>query len=157
MTNGEIIRAELQKIADEAIDLYEASGKKVSGQWPKGIKIESLPNKGVLYSYAYLAGRGKTRKGNDGSPTLQQRLLTWIKQRGIKPREPKMTLKSLSYAMAHKIHREGTNPSRHRAVFEEVLTPQRIQKIIDKVSEFNVGVFVRDAQIEFQKLSKKPV
>ncbi|SDR74400.1 hypothetical protein SAMN05192545_0014 [Maribacter dokdonensis] len=53
MSNEEIIKEELQKVADEAIALYEASGKKVSGNWAKGIKIETSKNKGELYSYAY--------------------------------------------------------------------------------------------------------
>ena len=52
-------------------------------------------------------GRGPTKEGaTAGNPTLQENILTWIKQRGIQPTE--ITQESLSYLIARKIHREGT-------------------------------------------------
>lgn len=154
MTNEEIIREELDKIAEEAKALYNSSGKRVSGKWEAGIDIRSSKNRGELWSYAYLAGRGPTKKGNDGGPTLQDNLLIWIKARGIKPIQQNMSLSTLAYFMAQKIHEKGTDPRRERRVFEEVLTPQRIQKILDKVGALNVETFVRDTLIEFNKIAK---
>lgn len=154
MSNAEIIRLELEKIGEEAKVIYRASGKRVTGKWEEGVRVESSPNKGVLWSYAYLAGRGPTKKGNDGGPTLVQRIEQWLRDKwGAGAVKEKMSISSLAYIIARKIHREGTDKAHHLNVFEKVLTPARIQSIIDKVSEFNVGVFVRDAQIEFKKLS----
>lgn len=153
MSNEEIIREELEAVAEEAKQIYISSGKRVTGNWLKGLTVESGRNEGTLFSYRYLAGRGRTRNPNDGSPTLVQRLTQWIKDRGIKPREENMKISSLAYVMARKIHREGTKKSNHLQVFEEVLTPERIQTIIDRVTTFNVDSFVRNATIEFEKLS----
>lgn len=154
MSNEEIIRAELEKIGEEAKEIYRASGKRVTGKWEEGVRVETSPNKGVLYSYAYLAGRGPTKNGNDGGPTLVQSIEQWLRNKwGAGAVQGRMTISSLAYVIARKIHREGTNKDYHLNVFEKVLTPQRIQDIINKVGEFNVGVFVRDAQIEFNKLA----
>lgn len=153
MTNEEIIREELQKVADDAIKIYEQK-KKASGNWPTGIRIETSKNKGELYSYEYLAGRGPTINTQASKPTLREKILEWLKIKGIKPIEKSMKLSSLAFLIARKIHRAGTDPARHLAVFEEVLTPERIQSIIDRVSEFNIGVFVGDVQVMFEKLEK---
>ncbi len=147
MTNEQIIKEELQKVVDEAKEIYNGSGKRSTGNWEKGLEIKTSLNKGELYGYAYLAGR---RAGKQ-PPTAS--ILEWIKAKGIRP-ENGMKLSALAYLIARKIGREGTDKSRHLKVFEEILTPQRIQSIIDKVSQFNVGMFVNDITVEFNKLSK---
>lgn len=153
LSNSDIIKQELEAVFKEAVALYESSGKKASGNWPKGKDIREINNGAELWSYAYLAGRGPTRNGNRGEPTLQQRILEWLQIRGIKPIEQKMKISTLAFLIARKIHREGTDKKRHLAVFEKVLTPQRIQEIIDKVSEMNLNQFVKDTRVKFEKLS----
>lgn len=52
-------------------------------------------------------GRGPTKSGAArSSPTLQEGILSWMQSRGINP--PDITQESLSYLIARKIHREGT-------------------------------------------------
>jgi len=153
MNNDEYIKRELEKVRDEAIDLYNRSGKRVSGQWEKGVEVKSSgANKAALYSYAYLAGRGRTRNGNNGEPTLQQRILIWLRARGIRPIEENMKLSSLAFIIARKIHREGTDKSRHRRVFEEILTPQRIDQIIQNVGRLNVMDFIEQIEVQLNIL-----
>ncbi|AGO47829.1 hypothetical protein Phi46:1_gp18 [Cellulophaga phage phi46:1] len=153
MSNEEIIKTELEKVVEDAVKLYRASGKKTSGNWEKGNRIEMSENKGELYGFAYLAGRGATKQGGSGE-TLQSKILTWLKTKGIKPLEEKMKLTSLAFLIARKIHREGTNKKYHLQVWEQVLTPKRIQDIIDKVSTFNVSFFTGEVEIALKKLTK---
>lgn len=153
MSNEDIIRDELQSIANEAKQIYNASGKRVTGKWEQGIEINTSYNYGELRSYAYLAGRGRTKNAGKGE-TLQSKILQWIKDRGIRPIEEKMQISTLAFLIARKIHREGTDKSRHLAVFEKVLTPQRIQDIIDKVTVFNVELFVNTVRAELLIITK---
>lgn len=153
MSDEEIIRDELNKVIEEAKQLYNGSGKRVTGNWEKGLRVDAKGNKGSLFSYAYLAGRGPTRQGNKGEPTLVQRIEQWLRNRGIRPLESGMKISSLAFLIARKIHREGTNKDNHLEVFEKILTPERIQKIIDRVAAFNVSLFVNDVRVEFQKLT----
>lgn len=153
--NDPIIKSEIDSLVADLIDAYEKSGKKVSGAWGEGLEAIYSPNKAQLYGYEYLAGRKETKKGHEeGTPYLVESILKWIKARGITPREENMTTTSLAWAIATKIHQEGTNKTYHLNIYEQVITPQRIQSIIDKVSQFNVGMFVNDITVEFNKLSK---
>lgn len=150
MSNEEIIKEELQKIVDEAVEMYNNSGKRTSGQWEKGLEIRTSSTdttaKGELYSYGYLAGR---RKGKQ-PPT--QNILEWLEKKNIHPVERKMKLSSLAFLIARKIGREGTDKDRHLLVFEEILTPERLQTIIDRVTRFNVDFFLSEISIELKKL-----
>ena len=75
------------------------------------IEGESLVIYSTMSGFNYImtleTGRGPTKEGaKAGNPTLQENILTWLKQRGIQPTD--ITQESLAYLMARKIHREGT-------------------------------------------------
>lgn len=53
-------------------------------------------------------GRGRGRTENSGDGSLRDRILEWIKVKGITPREPDMTLKQLAFVMTRSIHAKGT-------------------------------------------------
>ena len=145
----------MDSLIADLINAYEKSGKKVSGAWGEGLEAIYSPNKAQLFGFEYLAGRGETKKGHEeGKPYLVESILKWIKAKGITPREENMTTTSLAWAIATKIHQSGTNSRYHLNIYEKVITPERIQSIIDKVSQFNVGVFVNDITVEFNKLTK---
>lgn len=157
MTPDEIMKREIDKVLEDIIDIYEQSGRKVSGQFGQGLEAiySENPSKAVIRGYTYLAGRGPTRKpGKPGEPTLRERIEDWIKQRGIKPIERNMKISSLSYLIARKIHRYGTDKSKWLRVYEQVLTPRRIDEIITKVGRIHVMDFIKRMQIEFQILEK---
>lgn len=153
MSNEEIIKEELDSIFKDAEKLYLSSGKKVTGNWSKGKEILSSENYGELKSYAYLAGRGLTKKAGTGS-TLYSRILEWIKNRGIQPIESSMKVTTLAFLITRKIHQSGTDSSRHLEVFDKVITPARIQMILDRVSSFNVSLFTDEIIFELKKISK---
>lgn len=154
MSNEEILRSELEKVKDEAIQLYRSSGKRVTGNWETGNRVEADAKSARIYAFAYLAGRGRTVNGNKGEPTLRQRILEWLQNRGIRPIEDSMRLSTLAFLIARKIHREGTDKSRHRRVFEEILTPNRIQEIINNVGRFNIEMFTEEVEVSLTVLKK---
>lgn len=153
-TDDEIIKEEIDAILVDLKEAYEKSGRKASGEFAKGLEAVYSPNKGVIRGYTYLAGRGKTVNGNKGEPTLAERILEWIKTKGIRPLEEKMTLKSLAYVIARKIHLKGTDSSKWFKIYEEVITPQRINKIIDRIAKLNVNRIITEINAELEILAK---
>ena len=155
MTTDEVIQEEIQSILDDIIKVYEESGRKASGQFEEGLEAVYEPNKATIRGFVYLAGRGRTKKkGKPGEPTVQEQILKWLKTRGIKPIEENMKLSSLAYLIARKIHEEGTNREQWLRIYEQVITPQRIQKIIRRISELNVNRIVTEIRAELEVIAK---
>lgn len=155
MTNDEIIKEEIDSILEDIIALYKSSGRKASGQFEEGLEVVYEPNKATIKGFVYLAGRGKTKKkGKAGEPTVQQQILKWLKIKGIKSVRADISQKSLAYLIARKIHREGTKRSEWLKIYEEVITDERINSIIDRVAELNVNRIVTLIDIELEILAK---
>lgn len=148
MTNDEIIREEIEDILREIREVYENSGKKVSGEFEKNLEAVYEPNKGTIRGVVYMAGR------KAGKMPPVQSILEWVKARGIKPIESNMTVTSLAWAIAKQISKEGTRPENHLTIYEQVITPQRINKIIDRVAELNVNRIVTEIRLELEILAK---
>jgi hypothetical protein len=148
-----IIREEIDSILEDIIEVYERSGRKASGQFEEGLEVVYEPNKATIKGFVYLAGRGKTKKkGKAGEPTVQQQILKWLKTRGIRPIEEGMKLKSLAYLIARKIHKEGTNRSEWLKIYEQVITAERIDSIIKRVSDLNVNRLITQIKAELEIL-----
>ena len=145
MSNDEIIREEMESLIKDITAAYEASGKKVSGEFERGLEVIYKPNSAVLEGYAYLAGRAA------GKMPPVENILEWVQARGIQPLKGTQT--GLAWAIAKKIAREGTAKENHLKIYEQVVTPERIQSILDRVIEINIQEFVNNVTAEMQLLS----
>tara|TARA_R110000822_G_scaffold75758_2_gene182233 strand:+ start:1079 stop:1525 length:447 start_codon:yes stop_codon:yes gene_type:complete len=145
MSNSDIVKEEMEALIDDIKATYEASGKKVSGEFANGLAVTYSLNGAVLEGYAYLAGRAAGRM-----PPVEN-ILAWVQARGIQPSTGTQT--GLAWAIAKKIAREGTNKEYHLKIYEQVVTPERIQTIIDKVVSVNVQEFVNNVTAEMKLLT----
>ena len=96
---------------------------------------------GPSYMFNLIHGRGPTTGGAGGGQTLQQKLLEWVKARGIgEPSEQE----SISWAMAKHMHNKGNrgeSPSgksryagnKTEQIMKKVITPKKINEAIDKL------------------------
>lgn len=160
MTNDEIIKEEIDGILKDIISVYESTGKKVSGQFAEGLEAIYEPNKGTIKGYVYLAGRGKTKESHkEGEPYLVDSILAWIKSKGIKGRSKKtgrfIKHTSLAWAIATKIHREGTNRENWMKIYEQVITPQRINSIIKRVEKEELNRIITGVTAQLEILAKE--
>ena len=154
MTTDEVIKVEIESIINDIIKVYNDSGRRASGEFAEGLEAIYEPNKGTIKGYLYLAGHGPTKKKDmSGEPTVEQ-ILKWIKIKGIKPLEEKTSLKSLAFLIARKIHREGTDRSKWLKIYEQVITPERIDSIIDRVSTLNVNKVVTEFKAKLEVFEK---
>lgn len=148
MTNDEIIKEEIESILEDIREVYNNSGKKVSGEFEENLEAVYEPNKGTVRGVVYLAGRPA------GKMPPVENILKWVKARGIQPVEQNMTVSSLAWAIAKKIAKTGTRPESRLNIYEQVITPQRIDKIIDRIAELNVNRIVTEIRAELEILAK---
>ena len=132
-----LLAAEFELLKAEVIAKYEASGMDVSGKWASTIVVQQLPNGFSLVADDYINGRGP------GKPPPSVAIEAWIKQKGIAAKlEKGMSVQTLAYLIARKIAREGWKPKpEHQNIIDGLVTPQRIQQILDKVGQVYVTEF----------------
>lgn len=134
--NDKILKEEMEALRQEILLLYNASGKKTTGEFEKGLEIKYQPKEATLYGYEYLAGR---RAGKQ--PPIKA-IEDWIQAKGINPIEKEMTTSTLAFLIARKIAEKGTDPARHLKVYSQVITPARIDEILERISNLNANSFI---------------
>jgi hypothetical protein len=144
--NTAILKEEMESLVADIVKVYNASGKRTSGEFEQGLEINVEPNGASLFGYVYLAGRVAGKQ----PPTKP--IEDWLKNKGITPIESKMKISTLAYLIARKIGREGTKKENHHHIYDEVITPERIDKILERLNEINVTAFVNEVAVTINKL-----
>jgi hypothetical protein len=144
--NDKIIKEEMEAIRVDLIAAYNASGKRTSGEFEQGLEINYQPNKATLSGYVYLAGRAA------GKQPPMQPILNWLQQKGITPIDAKMKISTLAYLIARKIGREGTKKENHLQIYDQVITPERIDSILERLNQINVTAFINEVNVMLTKL-----
>lgn len=135
--NANILKEEMEGIKNDILQLYNASGKKTTGEFEKGLETEYKDLTATLKGYTYLGGR---RPGK--MPPIKA-IEDWIKAKGLKSIEDKISTSTLAFLIARKIAEKGTDKQRHLQVYSQIITPERIQKILDRVSLLNGNAFIQ--------------
>ncbi|WP_456867082.1 hypothetical protein [Galbibacter sp. BG1] len=146
--NDKIIAEELNAIRNDILEVYNSSNKYTTGQFEQDLSVDVNNNKGVMMGNMTLQGR------KEGKQPPIEAIEKWIEAKGIQPLEEKMTTSTLAFLIARKIGKEGTNKANHLYVYDEVITPERIQSIIDRLSEFNAQLFVNEVTITIKEVFK---
>ncbi len=141
--SNEILKEEIDSVLADIRALYEASGKRVTGRFSEDLKATYTPNKAVIEGQVYTAGRAA------GEMPPIQNIIEWVEAKNIAAAASKEA-SSIAWAIAKKIAREGTNKENARDFYTEVLTPQRIDSIILKVSQFHVTQFIESITTELK-------
>ena len=152
LKTNDILKREMDLLLADIRREYENSGKKVSGKFADGLEVDYSMSQGkhtaTLSGYVYLAGRAA------GKRPPHAPILEWVKRKGIFSFRNEREASGIAYAIAKKIGEEGTNKAYHLKIYEKVLTPQRIQQIIDKISKINIIEFVEAIQAELRIITK---
>jgi hypothetical protein len=144
--NDKIIKEEFENLKADIVEAYYDGGKETTGEFEKGLQLSFAPNKGNLSGYLYLAGRAAGKM-----PPIKA-IEEWLKAKGIQPLEKAMKISSLAYLIARKIAREGTDEERHQHIYDQVITPDRIQTILERINKINVNWFIDEVKAELEKL-----
>lgn len=150
MTNEQILKEEFEKLRLDMIRKHEELGMRASGRWIEGTQTI------VRGLTASLVGEHYTEYLVDGRPPSVkmppvEAIKRWIEDKGIQP--DRGTISSLAWAIAKKIQREGTEYFKEGGtdLVSAVITPERIQSIVDRVTEFNIQGFYSDLEDVFRE------
>ena len=142
------IAEEVQKWLDESkakiIVNYDRDQMRASGNFAKSLRTDVKETTGGIiglmvgshYSLFVDNGRGKTNSSTKGAITLRESIEQWIKVKGITPTDG-ISVKSLSFLIARKIHREGWKPknSYPNGVISSVINQAEIDKLLISLSK----------------------
>ena len=127
----QLLATEFELLKTDIIAAYEASGQSVTGHWADTVSVEATPSGYSITAADYINGRAP------GTPPPSEAIEAWIIKKGIAARLQKsMTISSLAFLIARKIARFGWKPKDGAAnIIDSVVTPERIQQILDAVGE----------------------
>lgn len=132
----EILARELALLVEELRGKYEELNLKASGQWGETLKAQTAQEIAFLKgritgkNYTYYMQHGRASGAMPPIKAIEQ----WITNKGIPVENIKIS--SLAFLIARKIAKEGTRRYQNNGTppfIDAVITPERIQQIIDKV------------------------
>lgn len=141
MTTTDILTAEFEQLKNDLIAKHDELGMRASGQWADSLDVEVSENKAVITGIKYSEQLEFGRRAGKAPPSAA--IEQWIRNKGI---ASDISISSLAFLIARKISREGWKRERFGGVdlIGQVVTPERIQQIIDKVSDIYVTNFTSD-------------
>lgn len=141
-TTDQILLEEFTALKSELIQKYDELGMRASGQWADALEVEAKNDTATIYGLEYSQQLESGRLPGKFPPS--QAIEQWIIDKGISSRlEKKISISSLAFLIARKIAREGWKREQHGGVelISQVITEERIQKIIDRISEKKIIEF----------------
>ena len=151
MTTKEILAVEFEIIKKELIIKHNQLKMKSSGNWENSLNIVITGNNDLtiakLYGENYTEQLVFGRKPGAFPPI--KAIEQWIIDKGIAGIGKQIKVSSLAFLIARKIANEGTKYFKQGGtdLVTSVITPQKIQSIIDKVRELNI-TYITNGLIE---------
>ena len=146
----DILYDELDTIKNELIAKYKELNMRASVQWENALRVEVAPItggglRGIISGADYTYYMQHGRKAGKMPPI--QAIEQWILARGIRPIRENMKTNALAWAIAKKIARDGTKRMQAGgapAFIDAIITPERVQQIIEKVGYNYVATFTSE-------------
>ena len=129
----------LQQFVDKLVPEIQA----VTKRFAPSIEAKVTDTTATIYGSKYIStlidGRAPTSSNaKKGSPTLQQILFEWAKEKGINPKPDVNgkipTVEQMSWAMSISMHKKGDllyQRGGGNNIFEDIITQQRIDNLLN--------------------------
>lgn len=150
----EILYKHFRQIRADLIARHDELGMRASGNWAETLDTEVNRTKGIIWGQPYTEQLVDGRRPGKMPPVGA--IKKWIVDKGIASGlGEQISISSLAYAIATKIAKEGTRYFKQGGtdLVESVITPARIQMILDEVSEFHINNFTSEISSIFQNLA----
>jgi hypothetical protein len=145
-----ILKEEFDLIKADLIKAYDAKGMRASGNWANSLEVNVRGLSATLVGEKYSEQLEFGRKAGKQPPS--EAIEQWIRDKGLSSRiEGNISISSLAYLIARKIAREGWKRESYGGVdlISQVVTPQRMQSIIDRVTTEYIPVFEKEIKLMF--------
>lgn len=143
----EVLQSEFEALKNELIAKYDELGMRASGNFAESLEVQVNDTKAILLGANYAEQLEYGRKAGKFPPIAQ--IEKWINDKGIMSKiQGKISVSSLAFLIARKIARVGWKREEFGGVelITQVVTPERIQQILDKVSDIYRGTLTSDIQ-----------
>jgi hypothetical protein len=145
-----ILKEEFDLIKADLIKRYNEKGMRASGNWANTLEVQVKGISAQLIGEKYSEQLEFGRKAGKQPPS--KAIEQWIRDKGLASRiEGKISISSLAFLIARKIAREGWKRESYGGVelISEVVTPERIQAIINRVSAEYIPAFEKEIKLMF--------
>lgn len=149
----EILYKHFRDIRNDLIAKYDELGMRASGRWAQGLDTETKGLRAVIWGEPYTEQLVDGRKPGKFPPIYM--IEQWIIDKGISRNiGEKISVSSLAFLIARKIAKKGTRYFQQGGtdLVESVITPERIQSILDEVSEFHINEFTSEIESFFKQI-----
>ncbi len=127
---------ELQSIKAELIKKYREKGMKASGKWESTLHIQMTNISGAIFGQDYTEQleHGQPAGMVENNDSFRKVIEQWIIDKKI---QSNISVSSLAFLIARKIANQGWDRAEYGGVnlISEVLTPERIQRIYDRLGK----------------------
>ncbi len=141
----EILSKEFESLKEDLIKAYDQKGMRASGDFADSLEVVANRFNVKLWGNDY-AQQLETGRQSGKRPPIDA-IKQWIDDKGIANRlNGEITRNQLAFLIARKIGREGWKRKDYGGVelISDVVTDERIQKIIDEVGEAQVVVYTTE-------------
>ena len=140
MDESHKLQEEFDSLKVDLIAKHNELGMKASGNWRDSLNVEAKGLTAAIYGENYTEQLVEGRAPGKFPPIAA--ITQWIEDKGITPFDS-ISISSLAFLIARKIAKSGTQYYQDGGteLVSAVITPQRIQQIIDNVSEFSINNF----------------
>ena len=140
MDPSQKLQEEFDSLKADLIAKHKELGMKASGNWIDSLNVETKGLTATIYGESYTEQLVEGRAPGKFPPI--EAITKWIEDKGITPFD-NISTSSLAFLIARKIANEGTDYYKEGGteLVSAVITPQRIQEIIDRVSNFSINNF----------------
>jgi hypothetical protein len=135
-TTQEILARRFDGLKTELAAAYNAKGMRASGKFEESLEVIATDTSVILIGEDYAQQLETGRRPGPVSKEGQESIKQWILDKGVFTAAlEEISLSSLAYLITRKIARDGFNREAHGGVnlVSEVVTPEKIQSIIDEV------------------------
>lgn len=152
MDQTEILQKEMESIKMDLIARHVELKMPASGKWQQSLEVDVKRLKAVIWGESYTEQLVNGRAPGQFPPVSAIR--QWILDKNIRFLG-QIKLSSLAFLIARKIAKEGTRYFKQGGtdLVESVITPERIQLILDQVTEFYIDNFTSDLAGFLKKLA----
>jgi len=140
-SDSQILQNEFESLKADLIAKHNELGMPASGKWERELSVDVKRQKAIIYGTPYTEQLVNGREPGEFPPV--DLIRQWIIDKPVPFDPSKITISSLAFLFARSIAREGTKYFKQGGtdLIESVITPARIQSIIDAVSDFYYNSF----------------
>lgn len=152
MDSSAILNKEMESLKADLIAKHMQLGMRASGNWADSLNVQTKGLSSVIYGEPYTEQLVNGRAPGKFPPV--DAIKKWIYDKNINIGD-KISISSLAFLIARKIAKEGTEYFKQGGtdLVESVITPERIQSILDQVTEFHINSFFSEITGVFQELN----